>query len=173
MFERINNQTELQREFGSGRFQGDQITGSAVRPTTVRDGYDWGTQAWGERLGSGTSMHFDGVERPYVYAGDNWNRFYETGKAFTNSLSLSGGSDTQTFRFNVTDLRSSSVIPNAGFDRINMSIATSGKFGKKLTFDAKVLYSNERTQNRPRLSGKCFSVHFCLTTKCQCIVGTR
>jgi TonB-linked SusC/RagA family outer membrane protein len=165
VFERINNQTDLQNQFGSGRFQGDQITGSAVRPTTVRDGYDWGTQAWGERLGSGTAMHFDGVERPYVYAGDNWNRFYETGKSFTNSLSLSGGSDTQTFRFNVTDLRSTSVIPNAGFDRINMSLSTSGKFGEKLTFDAKVLYSNERTKNRPRLSdspGNAFQSIFAL-----------
>jgi len=165
VFEKINNQTDLQREYGSGRFQGDQLTGSAVRPTTVRDGYNWGTQAWGERLGTGTSMHFDGIERPYVDAGDNWNRFYETGKSFTNSLSLSGGSDTQTFRFNVSDLRSSSVIPNAGFDRINMSLATSGKFGKKLTFDAKVLYSNERTQNRPRLSdspGNAFQSIFAL-----------
>ncbi|WP_375585344.1 SusC/RagA family TonB-linked outer membrane protein [Cyclobacterium xiamenense] len=165
VFERINNQTDLQTEFGSGRYQGDLITGSAVRPTTVRQGYDWGTQAWGERLGSGTAMHFDGVQRPYVYAGDNWNRFYETGTAFTNSISLAGGSDTQTFRFNVTDMRSSSVVPNAGFDRLNMSIATSGKFGKKLTFDAKVLYSNERTQNRPRLSdspGNAFQSIFAL-----------
>ncbi|WP_439481902.1 SusC/RagA family TonB-linked outer membrane protein [Cyclobacterium plantarum] len=152
VFERINNQTDLQTQFGSGRFQGDQITGAAVRPTTVRQGYDWGAQAWGERLGTGTSMHFDGVERPYVYAGDNWNRFYETGAAYTNSISLSGGSEAQTFRFNATDMRSSSVVPNAGFDRLNMSIATNGKFGKKLTFDAKVLYSNERTKNRPRLS---------------------
>ncbi|MBD3626718.1 SusC/RagA family TonB-linked outer membrane protein [Cyclobacterium sp.] len=165
VFERINNQTDLQTQFGSGRFQGDQITGAAERPTTVRQGYDWGTQAWGERLGSGTSMHFDGVERPYVYAGDNWNRFYETGTAFTNSISLSGGSDVQTFRFNATDMRSSSVVPNAGFDRLNMSIATNGKFGKKLTFDAKVLYSNERTKNRPRLSdspGNAFQSIFAL-----------
>ncbi|MFC4873753.1 SusC/RagA family TonB-linked outer membrane protein [Negadavirga shengliensis] len=165
VFERINNQTDLQRTFGSGRFQGDQATGAAVRPTTVRQGYDWGTQAWGERLGSGTAMHFDGVERPYVDAGDNWNRFYETGVAFTNSLSLAGGGENQTFRFNVTDLRSTSVVPNAGFDRMNASLATNGKFGSRLTFDAKVMYSNENTQNRPRLSdspGNAFQSIFAL-----------
>jgi TonB-linked SusC/RagA family outer membrane protein len=152
VFERINNQTDLQTTFGAGRFQGDQLTGAAVRPTTVRQGYDWGNQAWGERLGSGTSMHFDGVERPYVHAGDNWNRFYQTGTAVTNSLSLMGGGENQTFRFNLTDLRSTSVVPNAGFDRINISMSTNGKFGKRLTFDAKVLYSREETKNRPRLS---------------------
>ena len=152
VFERINNQADLQTTFGSGRFQGDQITGAAVRPTTIQQGYNWGTQAWGERLGSGTSMHFDGIERPYVYAGDNWNRFYETGTAVTNSLSLAGGGENQNFRFNLTDLRSTSVVPNAGFDRVNISMATNGKFGKRLSFDGKVLYSNERTKNRPRLS---------------------
>lgn len=165
VFERINNQTDLQTTFGSGRFQGDQLTGAAVRPTTVRQGYDWGTQAWGERLGSGTAMHFDGVERPYVHAGDNWNRFYQTGTAITNSLSLAGGGENQTFRFNMTDLRSTSVIPNAGFDRLNISMSTNGKFGKRLTFDAKILYSNERTQNRPRLSdspGNAFQSIFAL-----------
>lgn len=165
VFERINNQTDLQTTFGSGRFQGDRITGASVRPTTVRQGYDWGTQAWGERLGSGTAMHFDGVERPYVHAGDNWNRFYQTGTAVTNSLSLAGGGENQTFRFNMTDLRSTSVIPNAGFDRLNISMSTNGKFGKRLTFDAKILYSNERTQNRPRLSdspGNAFQSIFAL-----------
>ncbi|MEX0881999.1 MAG: TonB-dependent receptor plug domain-containing protein [Cyclobacteriaceae bacterium] len=165
VFERINDQTDLQTTFGSGRFQGDQETGAAVRPTTVRQGYDWGTQAWGERLGSGTSMHFDGIERPYVYAGDNWNRFYQTGTAITNGISLSGGGENQTFRFNATDLRSNSVVPNAGFDRINVSLASSGKFGSKLTFDAKVLYSNERTKNRPRVSdspGNAFQSIFAL-----------
>jgi TonB-linked SusC/RagA family outer membrane protein len=165
VFERINNQTDLQREFGSGRFQGDQQTGAAVRPANVRQGYDWGTQAWGERLGSGTAMHFDGVERPYVYAGDNWNRFYETGAAITNSISLAGGGENQTFRFNVTDLRSTSVVPNAGFDRFNATLSTSGKFGKRISFDAKVMYSHEDTKNRPRLSdspGNAFQSIFAL-----------
>jgi TonB-linked SusC/RagA family outer membrane protein len=152
VFEQINNQTDLQQEFGSGRFQGDQDTGAAERPMTARQGYDWGTQAWGERLDGGDVVHFDGVTRPYSYAGDNWDRFYETGTAITNSISLVGGGENQTFRFNVTDLRSKAVIPNSGFDRINVSLASNGKFGRKLTFDSKILYSQEHAKNRPFLS---------------------
>jgi TonB-linked SusC/RagA family outer membrane protein len=153
VFERINNQTDLQTTYGSGRYQ-TQTDGSIipVRPTTARQGYDWGTQAWGPRLGSGKVVHFDGVERDYVHAGNNWNRFYETGTAFTNSISLTGGGANQNFRFNITDLKNNSVVPNAGFDRLNTSIATNGKFGNKLMFDAKVLYSNEKARNRPFLS---------------------
>lgn len=153
VFERINNQTDLQREFGSGRLQGDdQISAVPQRPMTARQGYDWGTQAWGERLDGGQVVHFDGVTRDYSYAGDNWDRFYGTGTAWTNSLSLAGGGENQTFRFNITDLRSNAVIPNSGFDRLNMSVATNGKFGNRLTFDAKVLYSHEDAKNRPFLS---------------------
>ncbi len=152
VFERINNQTDLQQEYGSGRFQGDLDTGAAQRPMTTQQGYDWGTQAWGPKFDGGNVVHFDGVTRPYSHAGDNWNRFYQTGAAWTNSISLAGGGENQTFRFNATDLRSSAVIPNSGFDRMNISLATNGKFGKRLTFDAKVLYSQEEAKNRPFLS---------------------
>jgi TonB-linked SusC/RagA family outer membrane protein len=156
VFERINNQTDLQNEYGSGRYQtapgAPAGSGVATRPNTARQGYDWGTQAWGPRFDGAPVTHFDGITRPYVHAGDNWDRFYETGTAFTNSLSLAGGGENQTFRFNLTDLRSASVIPNSGFDRLNASVATNGKFGNRLTFDAKVLYSNEKAKNRPFLS---------------------
>lgn len=153
VFENINNQTDLQRTFGSGRLQGpSQIEAVPTRPMTAKQGYDWGTQAWGPRLDGGDVVHFDGVTRPYVYAGDNWDRFYQTGTSLTNSISLSGGGENQTFRFNVTDLRSTSVVPNSGFDRFNASLATNGKFGKRLTFDGKIMYSHEDTDNRPFLS---------------------
>ncbi|MFT4024832.1 MAG: TonB-dependent receptor [Flavihumibacter sp.] len=43
-------------------------------------------------------------------------------------------------------------MPNSGFDRINASFNTSGKYGKRLTVNGKVMYSNEKTKNRPWLS---------------------
>src|SRR5690606_38291941 len=66
----------------------------------------------------------------------------------TNSLSLSGGSDKQTFRFSFSDLDNKGVIPNELFKRRNLSLSTNGKYGEKLTFNAKVLYSNEKVNNR-------------------------
>jgi TonB-linked SusC/RagA family outer membrane protein len=157
VFERINNQTDLQREYGSGNYvrsiPGDNTSPFvASRPTSLQQAYDWGDDAWGPRFDGAPVLQFDGVERPYSYAGDNWRRFYETGTAWTNTLALTGGGENQTFRFSVSDLRSKSVMPNSGFDRLNMSLATNGKFGKKLSFNAKVLYSHENAKNRPWLS---------------------
>ncbi|QHT66770.1 SusC/RagA family TonB-linked outer membrane protein [Rhodocytophaga rosea] len=157
VFERINNQTDLQEEFGSGSYQRSIPNDNtspfiAVKPTTVRQAYDWGGDSWGPRFDGSPVMGFDGVTRPYSHTGNNWNRFYETGTTWTNTLALTGGGENQTFRFAVSDLRSKAVVPNSGFDRFNVSLATNGKFGKKLTFSAKVLYSHEKADNRPSLS---------------------
>ncbi|MDO1445075.1 SusC/RagA family TonB-linked outer membrane protein [Rhodocytophaga aerolata] len=157
VFERINDQTDLQKEFGSGNYQRSNPNDptspfTAVRPTTIQQAYDWGGDSWGPRYDGAPVMHFDGVSRPYSHTGDNWDRFYETGSTWTNTLALTGGGENQTFRFAVSDLRSKAVVPNSGFDRFNVSLATNGKFGNRVLFNAKVLYSHEKADNRPSLS---------------------
>ncbi|QNF34772.1 SusC/RagA family TonB-linked outer membrane protein [Adhaeribacter swui] len=157
VMESINNQTDLQKEYGSGNYvrsnPNDPTSGFvASKPTSAQQAYNWGDVSWGPRFDGSPVIQFDGVTRPYSYTGDNWKRFYETGSAWTNTLSLTGGGDNQTFRFSVSDLRSKSTMPNSSFDRLNMSLATDGRFGKKLTFNAKVLYSHEDADNRPWLS---------------------
>jgi TonB-linked SusC/RagA family outer membrane protein len=97
-------------------------------------------------------VQFDGISRPYSYTGDNWDRFYRTGHTLTNSVALTGGSEGQNFRLSVANLNNESFIPNAGFDRVNVSLATNSKFGKKISVNSKVLYSNEKVKNRPFVS---------------------
>jgi TonB-linked SusC/RagA family outer membrane protein len=157
VFERINDQTDLQKEYGSGGFLRSDPNDPtspfiATRPNTIQQAYNWGDDSWGPRFDGQPVMQFDGVMRPYSHAGNNWRRFYETGSTWTNTLALTGGGENQTFRFAVSDLRSKAVVPNSSFDRFNVSLATNGKFGKRLTFNAKVLYSHEKANNRPNLS---------------------
>ncbi|WP_246343667.1 SusC/RagA family TonB-linked outer membrane protein [Adhaeribacter radiodurans] len=157
VMESINNLTDLQKDFGSGNYVRSNPNDPtspfvASKPTSAQQAYNWGDVSWGPRFDGSQVMQFDGVTRPYSYTGDNWKRFYETGTAWTNTLSLTGGGENQTFRFSVSDLRSKSTMPNSGFDRLNMSLATDGKFGKNLTFNAKILYSHEDADNRPWLS---------------------
>lgn len=157
VFETINDQTDLQKEYGSGSYVRPDPTdpnsiGVATKPRTVQEAYQWGADSWGPRFDGSPTIQFDGVMRPYAYTGDNWNRFYQTGTAWTNTIALTGGGENQSFRFAVSDLRSKSVMPEAGFDRFNTSLSTNGKFGKNLSFNAKVLYSHESAQNRPFLS---------------------
>jgi TonB-linked SusC/RagA family outer membrane protein len=146
--ETVINFSDLQQSYGTGAYQG----GVALRPTNVQDAFNWSENSWGPKFDGGTYMGIDGVARPYRYAGDNWKRFYETGKAWTNSVAITGGGDKQTFRFGVSDLRSDGVVPNSGYDRLNMSLNTTAKLGKRVSVNAKVIYSHEDTHNRPTVS---------------------
>jgi TonB-linked SusC/RagA family outer membrane protein len=148
VFETVNNLSELQKSFGGGNHQG----GVPTKPASAQDAFNWGGSSWGTRLDGSPTVGIDGVSRPYSYAGDNWDRYYETGKSWTNSIAITGGGDKQNFRFGVSDLRSTGVIPNSGYDRLNLSFSTDAKLGKKLSFNAKILYSNEYAKNRPTVS---------------------
>jgi TonB-linked SusC/RagA family outer membrane protein len=157
VIESLYDQRDLQREYGQGDFvRVDPIDPEsewmAVAPRDQTEGTNWNTTSWGPVLGNGTFVGFDGIERPYVDAGDQYSKFFETGYTWTNSLALTGGSPQQNFRFSATDLRNTSVVPNASFNRFNTTLSTNSKFGKKLSLTAKIMYSHEDAKNRPRLS---------------------
>ena len=76
--------------------------------------------------------------------------FIETGETWTNSLSLSGGGDVQSFSLFVADLSNKEInSPNTSFERTNFTVSTNGKYADKLTLNAKVMYSHEYAKNRP------------------------
>jgi len=146
--ETINDQSEMQTQFG----QGSYVNGVATAPNSIQQASDWGLQGWGTKLDGRQIPNVFGETRPYSYAGNNFDKFYETGGALTNSVALAGGNGQQNFRLSLADLRSTSIVPNAGFDRTNISFATNSKFGKNLTVSGKILYSKENAKNRPRVS---------------------
>ena len=154
--ESVVNLSDLQTTYGAGNYA--DLTDDGIdnpvptKPTTIQQAFNWTNVAWGPRMDGSPSMQFDGVQRPYSYQGDNWERFYQTGQALTNSVSISGGSDTQTFRLSLADLRSDGVLPNSGYDRTNMTLQTNARFADKLTISAKAMFTHEEAHNRPVLS---------------------
>jgi len=155
VIETVDNLTDFQHTYGNGGYVGTTLENQvATKAASIDEHWNnwWGGNGWGPKLDGSDVVQFDGVTRSYSYKGDNWERFYESGHALTNSIALSGGSETQNFRLSLSDLRSDGVFPNSGFDRTNVTLSTNSKFGKKLTVTARVLYSNEKTKNRPNLS---------------------
>ena len=155
VFEKVQNLTDFQTSHGNGGYSGADLQSSVAKtPSSIEEHWNnwWGLQAWGPKFDGSPTVQFDGITRPYSYTGDNWKRFYETGSTFTNSMAFTGGSETQNFRFSASKLKNEGVIPNSGFERINLSLSTNSKFGKKLSVNSKVLYSNEKVKNRPNVS---------------------
>lgn len=158
VFETINDLRDIQTSYGSGAMVGATLdTRVATKASTIGDlssafNGGWYSQAWGPKFDGSNVVHFDGITRKYSYAGNNWDRFYNTGKSFTNSIAFTGGSETQNFRVGISNLTSTGIIPNSGYDRLNLSLAVNSKFGKKITLSGKVLYTNEDVKNRPNVS---------------------
>jgi TonB-linked SusC/RagA family outer membrane protein len=155
VFETVQNFTDFQLTHGNGGYVGSTLQNSVAKtPKSIEEHWNnwWGLQAWGPKYDGSPTVQFDGITRPYSYAGDNWKRFYETGNTLTNSVAMSGGSETQNFRFSAAQLNNNGVAPNTSFDRTNLSLTTNSKFGKKLSFNSKILYSNEKTKGRPNVS---------------------
>lgn len=155
VFETVQNLTDFQTTHGNGGYDGpDLATQVAKVPESIEEHWNnwWGKQGWGPKFDGRPTVQWDGVTREYSDKGDNWKRFYQTGNTFTNSVALTGGSETQNFRFSASNLNNKGVIPNSGFDRVNLSLSANTKFAKKLSFNTKILYSNEKVKNRPNIS---------------------
>lgn len=135
--------TDWQTEYGIGS--------RGVKPVTLQEAQDYGNIAWGGKLDGSSVIQFDGVNRPYSYAGNAMDNFYETGTTFTNTLTLTGGGEMANFRFSASDLRNESVIPNSGLNRNTYGTNIHLKLDK---FSAYVsgTYVRQEMKNSPRIS---------------------
>lgn len=156
VFEKLYRLDDLQEVYGAGGLKADPANPSGPqiysKPISQLEAWNWGNGAmWGPKWDGSMVYQFDGVQRPYSHAGDQFNKFYETGTSWTNSLAVTGGGNNQTYRFSFSDMKDTFIVPNSSFKRKNLALSTTGKFGKKVTFNAKVMYSNEKMNNRSML----------------------
>ena len=113
---------------------------------------DGGMQSWGGKLDGSQAVQFDGVMRPYSYTGNAQDQFYQTGSTFSNTLSLTGGSDKTNWRFSVGDVQNEGVVPNSGLNRNNYSARISSQFSKKFSAEVSGTYIRQTTHNPVRVS---------------------
>jgi TonB-linked SusC/RagA family outer membrane protein len=78
------------------------------------------------------------------------NDFFQTGKTFTNALSLSGGTEKNQSFFSAAATNAEGIIPNTTRDRYNFPFTnTSSFFEDKLSVDARAEYIYQKSQNMP------------------------
>jgi TonB-linked SusC/RagA family outer membrane protein len=76
--------------------------------------------------------------------------FYNTGKTFTNSLSIQTGTKTNQTYFSFESTNATGIIPNNKLDKYNFTIRNSSQFlNDKLTLDVSANYINQNVNNRP------------------------
>ena len=116
------------------------------------DGVD---ESWGPQLDAGLefvqwdSYKVGGAPLPWVSRPDNIKDFYETGVSQSNSVSLTGGSDTANFRFSIGNSDDKGMMPFTNFKKFSVTGAGNLKLGKKLTGGLNFGYYNDKSSNLP------------------------
>lgn len=135
---------DYQWEYGAGN--------NGQRPKSVQEAQDFGNSNWGEKLDGKPAMNPDGVERPYSANKENMQNFYQLGKTFTNTATITTGNEASSVLFSISNLSNSGIIPNSGYERTSFNLRGTSKLGKAFELDAKINYVQEHGENRPRLS---------------------
>ncbi len=137
--------SDIQEVYGYGS--------NGVKPETQEEALAATRSNWGAKLDGSQVAQFDGSTAPYSQLGDAYDKIYQNGQTFSNSLSLSGGSEGTTFRLSASDLRNDGMFENTGYDRKTITARGSSTLGDNLiNIDAKISYINEQADNRPALS---------------------
>jgi TonB-linked SusC/RagA family outer membrane protein len=148
---------EYQDEYGGG------YTQDFLRATDPVDGQEYNVlnyaadESWGPRM-DGTQYRpwwswFPGedygTQIPLSPNPDNIRDFFETGVTFNNSLALTGGNETTTFRLSFTNIQQDGVLPNSELDRTNIGINASTQLTDKLTLGTSVNFVDIAGLGRP------------------------
>jgi TonB-linked SusC/RagA family outer membrane protein len=140
--------TNYQYEYGQGE-NGERPT--SPNPLT-------GQWSFGERFQPGmTQILFDGVEVPYVPQRNQIRDYYQNGLTFTNTVSLSSGSDFGGFNLSVSDMDNRAILPGSRFNRKTVNLGFTQTLAKKLTISGNVNYSNEIRKNPPNIAEQDYS----------------
>ncbi len=154
--DQVNRWPDYQYEYGEGR------TSAYYSYLNSADGINTSTTA---AAGRAFGPKFDGqsyfqynpsdptgrpTERtPWRAYDDYITGFFQTGRTFTNSLSLEGGGENGSARFSFTHLKNEWIIPNTGFERINAALSVNQQLSKRLKLQGKANYTNKRSDNLP------------------------
>ncbi|OUJ72135.1 SusC/RagA family TonB-linked outer membrane protein [Hymenobacter crusticola] len=151
--ETISRWPDFQYEYGQGSAgenyysYNNTVDGPSTRSTS---------SAWGPKFEGQSYFQYDpatnttGTERtPWVPYKNNRKDFFQTGKTFTNTIAIDGGTDRTAVRLSLTNLKNTWIIPNTGYDRNTVALSASQKITDKLQVSTKVNYTNRYSNNLP------------------------
>ncbi|ALI99416.1 SusC/RagA family TonB-linked outer membrane protein [Rufibacter tibetensis] len=115
--------------------------------------------SWGPRIMGQTVTNFRGEQEQLTAYPNNITDIFEKGSNFQNTVALSGGGETSSFRLSYGNTAESGVLPNNRLNRHNFTFNGSADITSKLTAGVNAQYINsesKRTQQGNQLSNPFF-----------------
>ncbi len=125
--------------------------GTGVKPTTVAEAIAGGGQTWGAKHDGSDAMFFDGIKRPYVAHPNRITEYYRTGTSFTNTIALSGGNASTSFRMSFSNSDANGISPVNNYHKKIFNIGINSKVTEKLNVSFNLNYTNEVNNNPPQV----------------------
>ena len=158
-FSTIDKETmpEYQYEYGAGYSQDWSFTGAnginGFNVVNTNDDASWGP-AFDPNL---QVVHWDALDpnaanygetRPWIAPKSTVYDFFETGIKYSNSVSLTGGTDVSNFRLSYTNSDESGILPNSNIKKNTMAFKANHKLSDKLNVSASANYVNTKGKGR-------------------------
>lgn len=126
----LSSNTDFLKPFVLPEFQNRYGTGSEGKLSGSN------SYSWGEKL------------LPTARYGYTPSDFFRTGHVYTNTVTVSGGTDKNQTYFSAASVNSEGIIPNNDYDRYNFTFRNTSYFlNDKLKFDASAQYIYQKDQN--------------------------
>ncbi|HZI53132.1 MAG TPA: SusC/RagA family TonB-linked outer membrane protein [Chitinophagaceae bacterium] len=132
-----------QTEYGQGQ--------SGTKFTTAGQVQANGQFGWGARLDGQPTINFDGVMRPYSAYPNQLYDFLQSGTNLTNTLGLSGGNATGSFRASISSTDAKGIVPTNEYKRTIFNVGINHEITKKFKLQLNVNYADEDYINPPQI----------------------
>ena len=131
----------FQTIYGTGR--------GGKRPTTQAEAIAMGNQSWGEKHDGVPTVQYDGVLRPYSADKNRIKEFYNTGTSIINTVALTGGSASTSYRASFSDQDITGITPKNSYHKRNFNLGLNSNVTDKLTLQVNINYTHENNDNPP------------------------
>lgn len=155
-FDKVSERIPMQTTWGQGRSGSFGVTraeswGDYI-PDRAGGSDDFDTSGQFFTAKDGTIYYpITGKNSQQTFVEENWDSVFQTGTFFQNDLTMSGGSDNNTYFFSLSNLQQEGIIRESDYDRTNLRLNYNAKLNDIISLSAKTSYtytdSNRIQQN--------------------------
>jgi len=119
------------------------------RPATQAEAIANGNQSWGAKHDGVPTVQYDGVLRPYSADNNRFNEFYRTGISFINTIALTGGNFSTSYRASFSNQDVTGITPENSYHKKIFNLGLNSKVTDKLSLQVNINYTHEENDNPP------------------------
>ena len=144
IFESALKLPEFQNEFGEGWYDGSLSA-------NLEENGSWGAKFDGKSRIWGHIVNNQQQVKPYVALKDNVKDFFEIGKTYNNSVSITNGNENDSYYLSYSNVDADGIMPGDkdSYKRNTFALRGSTKYKEKITFAGSFNYVRKDTKFVP------------------------